>query len=309
MGKVGDTYPHSDTSEGSHGIRRRLDELHLFERDPFLLHRNPRTAKQGSSFPLPRYRKKIGLSDHILRPRSKRNHMNYICLAALSLTLPLFGQAPKLKPVPNPISDFSSETLTKDGFTALIKSDTLDGWSIKGSKADYSVKEGVIMGKGNNLRGNSFLCSDKTYGDFIYTFQFKFDHLAGNSGCMFRGLVNEKGRVNGYQCEGDNTQRSWTAGLYDEARRGWLFPSKSNKEHMATFTKQGKRTTKMTDWNQITIKCNGHHLQTWLNGELRIDYMDNDQENFTPEGFFGLQVHGGKSCDVSWRNIFVKELK
>ena len=159
-----------------------------------------------------------------------RNHMKYIYLAALALPLPLFGQAPDLKPVPNPISDFLPEALKKDGFTALIKGDTLDGWSIKGSKADYSVKDGEIMGKAKNLQGNSFLCSDKTYGDFIYTFQFKFDHLVGNSGCMFRGLVNEEGRVNGYQCEGDNTPRSWTAGLYDEARRGWLFPSKSNKE-------------------------------------------------------------------------------
>ncbi|MGJ8695853.1 MAG: 3-keto-disaccharide hydrolase [Verrucomicrobiaceae bacterium] len=235
--------------------------------------------------------------------------MKQIILAALALTSPLFGQVPDHKPVPNPIADFSPEALTKDGFTALIKGNTLDGWSIKGSKANFTVEKGEVIGSATNLKGNSFLCTEKTYGDFIYTFQFKFDNLKGNSGCMFRGLVNEKGRVNGYQCEGDNTPRAWTAGLYDEARRGWLFPKKSNEEHMAQFTKQGLKVTKMDDWNQITIKCVGNHLQTWLNGEQRIDFKDTDPKNFTPEGFFGLQVHGGPKCDVRWRNIYVKELK
>ncbi|MDA7863219.1 DUF1080 domain-containing protein [Akkermansiaceae bacterium] len=248
--------------------------------------------------------------------------MKQFLLVALALTTPLFGQETKQKPAPNPIADFSPGSLKKDGFVGLIKGDTLDGWNIKGSKANFSVKDGEIMGSATNLKGNSFLCSDKIYGDFIYTFQFKFDHLKGNSGCMFRGLVNEKGRVNGYQCEGDNTPRSWTAGLFDEARRGWLFPSRPKKpqgltpeqqadakKQQAAFTEQGLKITKMTEWNQITVKCVGNHLQTWLNGELRVDFKDTDPEHTTPEGFFGLQVHGGPSCDVRWRNIFVKELK
>lgn len=235
--------------------------------------------------------------------------MKNIALAILALTAPLFGQVPTHEPVANPIKDFSNAALEKAGFVNLVKGDSLDRWSIKGSKATFTAKDGEIAGSAENLKGNSFLCTDQTYGDFIYTFQFKFDHLKGNSGCMFRGLENEKGRVNGYQCEGDNTKRSWTAGLYDEARRGWLHPTKSNKEHMAYFTKQGLKVTKMEGWNQITIKCVGNHLQTWLNGEQRVDFKDTDPKHSTPEGFFGLQVHGGKKCDVRWRNIYLKELK
>ncbi len=252
--------------------------------------------------------------------------MKNIILAALALATPLFGHKHGEKhataPAFNPIIDSSPEALVKDGFVSLIKGDTLDGWTIKGSEATFVNKDGEINGSAKDLKGNSFLCTDKTYGDFIYTFQFKFNNLDGNSGCMFRALQNEKGRVNGYQCEGDNKERSWTAGLFDEARRGWLFPSKPKKPKKLTpeqktaqakqqtdFTAQGLKVTKMDDWNQITIKCVGNHIQTWLNGELRVDFKDTDPEHSTPEGFFGLQVHGGPSCDVSWRNIYLKELK
>lgn len=234
--------------------------------------------------------------------------MKIILYATIALTVPLLGRAPELKPIANPITDHSPIALEKTGFTNLIRGNSLDGWAIYGSKAGFSIKDGVISGTARNLKGNSFLCTEKLYRDFIYTFQFKFDHLEGNSGCMFRGLLNHKGRVNGYQCEHDNTKRSWTAGIYDEARRGWISPKKSNKDHTAAFTEQGLRVTKMDDWNTITIKAEGQHLQIWINGELRTDFIDDDKKNTTAMGFFGLQVHGGKKCDVQWRNIFVKEL-
>lgn len=233
--------------------------------------------------------------------------MKSILFTTLALIAPLFGQAPKLEIVENPISDHSPEALEKSGFTNMIAGDSLDGWAVYGSNAQFAIKDGEVTGSAREMKGNSFLCTEKLYRDFIYTFQFKFDHLEGNSGCMFRGLINNKGRVYGYQCEHDNTKRAWTAGLFDEARRKWLFPSKSNDAHMAIFTKQGLRVTKMDDWNTITIKAEGKHLQIWINGELRTDFLDEDKDN-TVMGFFGLQVHGGKKCDVRWRNIYVKEL-
>ena len=52
---------------------------------------------------------------------------------------------------------------------------------------------------------------------------------------------------------------------------------------------------------------NESDIQIWLNGKERVDYTDEAKE-FTPEGFFALQVHSGKSCKVRWRNIRIKEL-
>jgi len=45
----------------------------------------------------------------------------------------------------------------------------------------------------------------------------------------------------------------------------------------------------------------------WLNGEKRADYVDEAPE-FTPEGFFALQVHAGKATHVRRRNLRIKEL-
>ncbi len=212
---------------------------------------------------------------------------------------------------PVPVKESQIKTLASEGFTSLLQGNTLQGWEIRGSKATYKVENGEIIGTAKNLRGNSFLCTKKTYSDFIYVFQMRFDDLTGNSGCMFRALYDKsKNRVYGYQCEHDNKFRAWTAGIYDESRRGWLFPTQNPvKPHGHAFSEQGRRIFKPADWNTIVIKCVGNRIQTWMNGELRVDFTDTHEEHTTPEGFFGLQVHGGASCNVRWRNLFVKELK
>jgi hypothetical protein len=204
------------------------------------------------------------------------------------------------------------------GFTDLFNGKDLTGWKRVNGNGEYKVEDNQIIGVGENVKSNTFLRTEKTYKDFDFRFEMKFDDLSGNSGMMFRGLQKpgNDGRVNGYQCEHDNgKERAWTAGLYDEARRGWLQPKKSgdgkdteaDKKAQADFTKQGQEIMKWDDWNDVRIVCKGKHIQIWLNGKERVDYTDEDKD-FTPEGFFALQVHAGKSCHVRWRNIRIKEL-
>lgn len=206
------------------------------------------------------------------------------------------------------------------GFTDLFNGKDLTGWKRVNGNGEYKVEDNQIIGFGEKVNKNTFLRTEKTYKDFDFRFEMKFDDLSGNSGMMFRGLQKEgeDGRVNGYQCEHDNgKERAWTAGLYDEARRGWLQPHKNgdakldtekDKAEQAAFTKQGHEIIKWEDWNDIRILCEGKHIQIWLNGKVRVDYTDNDAKDFTPEGFFALQVHAGPSCKVRWRNLRIKEL-
>ena len=198
----------------------------------------------------------------------------------------------------------------EEGFTSLFNGKDLSGWKKVNGTGEYKIEGDAIVGFGKNIKANTFLRTEKTYKDFDFRFEMKFDDLSGNSGMMFRGLQKpgKDGRVHGYQCEHDNdNKRSWTAGLYDEARRGWLQPDKANKKECEAFTKQGQKIFKPEDWNEIRIVCKGKHIQIWLNGEARVDYTDENAE-FTPEGFFALQVHGGKSCNVRWRNLRIQEL-
>ncbi len=210
---------------------------------------------------------------------------------------------------PTSLQEMNAKGLTAAGFSSLFTNDSLEGFQQRmDEKAEFAIKDGVLTGKAVNMRSNSFLCTKKEYADFIIAFEFKFDHLEGNSGFMFRGLYNdEKGVVYGYQCEHDNNDRSWTAGLYDEKRRGWIYPKKKT-DFAKTFTEQGQKAFKKDGWNYIVIKCVGNKIDSWLNGEHRIDLTDDHPEHATAKGFFGFQVHSGKKCDVRWRNVLIKEL-
>jgi hypothetical protein len=195
-------------------------------------------------------------------------------------------------------------------FTSLFNGKNLDGWKVVNGRGEYRAENGCIVGHGENLRRNTFLRTEKTYADFDFRFEMKFDNLRGNSGVQFRSQQKpgDDGRVFGYQCEHDNKKkRAWTAGLYDEARRGWLVPDRDDKEAAAAFTERGRELFRWDDWNDIRIVCEGRRIRIWLNGEQTVDFTD-DGEAFTPEGFFGLQVHSGKSCRVRWRHLRVKPL-
>ena len=212
---------------------------------------------------------------------------------------------------------FGSLASAQEGFKPLFNGKDFSGWTVVNGNGQFTIDGDCIVGAGENVKSNTFLRTDKTYKNFDFTFEMKFDDLSGNSGMMFRGLQKEgkDGRVHGYQCEHDNGKaRAWTAGLYDEARRGWLSPAKIDKkskpEQIAlakAFTEQGQKIFRWTDWNQVRIRCEGNHIQIWLNDEVRVDYKDEAPE-FTPEGFFALQVHSGKSCKVRWRKLIIKEL-
>lgn len=198
----------------------------------------------------------------------------------------------------------------EEDFVSLTNGKDLTGWKMVGGNGEFKMEDGEIVGTGRKVNANAFLISEKTYANFDFRFEMKFDTLKGNSGMMFRGLQKDgNGRVHGYQCEHDNGKaRAWTAGLYDEARRGWLFPNKANKEQCKAFTEQGNKIFKWDDWNEIRILCVGNHIQIFLNGEKRVDFLDEDEKNATAEGFFGMQVHSGPATDVRWRNLRIKEL-
>lgn len=201
----------------------------------------------------------------------------------------------------------------EDGWVTLFNGKDLEGWEQKGGKAKYAVEDGAIVGSSVPNTGNSFLCTKGSYSDFILEFEFKGNPQL-NSGVQIRsnslpGYKN--GKVHGYQCElEDEAQaRDWSCGIYDEGRRGWLYPKKEDEEVCKRFSEQGKRLWKNGEWNSVRVEAKGDHIQIWLNGELRADLHD----DMTPSGFVGLQVHGvgerEEPLPVSWRNIRIKELK
>lgn len=182
----------------------------------------------------------------------------------------------------------------------LFNGENLDGWEIRNGQHSYEVVDGMIVGTTIVGQPNGFLCTKNTYGNFILELDFLVDE-AMNSGIMIRALSTEayrNGRVHGYQVEIDPSSRAWSGGIYDEARRGWLYDLRQNQAARNAF-KQG-------EWNHLRIEAIGHSIRTWLNGVPCANLVD----DMTAEGFIGLQVHSNRTsgAQVRWKNIRILDL-
>ena len=180
----------------------------------------------------------------------------------------------------------------------LFNGKDLQGWEKLNGTAEYRVEDNMIIGITRMNTPNTFLATTETYDDFILEFDFKVDDGL-NSGVQFRSnslpAYNE-GRVHGYQFEIDPAERAWTGGIYDEARRGWLYPLNYNPAAQKAF--------KNEEWNSARIEAIGNSIRTWVNGVPCADLLDNT----TSSGFIALQVHSIGNADqegktVAWRNI------
>lgn len=217
----------------------------------------------------------------------------------------------------------SASSYADDGFVDLFDGESIDGWVQRGGEAVYTVvadAEGgpQIVGASVADTPNSFLCTPRDYTDFVLEFEVKVDRSL-NSGVQFRSLCFDEprtvelpdgsskrvpaGRVHGYQVEIDPSDRAYSGGVYDEARRGWLYDLAGDKhaEARAAFDRDG--------WNAYRVEARGDHIETSINGVPCAHLHD----GMTPSGFIALQVHSIRNPNqegkqVRWRNIRIKEL-
>ncbi len=182
----------------------------------------------------------------------------------------------------------------------LFNGKNLDGWEKRGGEAKYVVKDNMIIGITGKDTPNTFLCTKKKYSNFILEVDFFVDDRM-NSGIQIRSNSFESyrdGRVHGYQVEIDPSSRAWTAGIYDEARRGWLYDLRNNEAARKAF--------RHNKWNKLHIEAIGDNIRTWLNGVPAANLID----SLTDEGFIALQVHQMKTAGikVKWKNIRILDL-
>lgn len=189
--------------------------------------------------------------------------------------------------------------LSQNGWTDLFNGKNLRGWEQLNGKAKYEVKDGMIVGSTVLNTPNSFLATKIDYSDFILEFDVWVDP-ALNSGVQIRSHSLKEynnGRVHGYQIEIDPSERAWSAGIYDEARRAWLYTLENNPKARDAF--------KVDDWNHYHVEAIGNTLKTWING-VQAAWLIDDVD---ASGFIALQVHGiggdksKEGIKVIWKNI------
>ena len=189
----------------------------------------------------------------------------------------------------------------KEKWIPLFDGKSFKGWKQLNGQAKYTIENGEIVGTTVANTPNSFMATEKEYGDFILELDLKVDNSM-NSGIQIRSLSKpdyQNGRVHGYQIEIDPSDRAWSGGVYDEARRGWLYN--------LNFNPEGKKAFRRDQWNHYRIEAIGNVIRTWINGIPTAHLID----DMTPQGFIALQVHAiGKDqkegTQIRWKNIKIQ---
>ncbi|BAU54364.1 3-keto-disaccharide hydrolase [Mucilaginibacter gotjawali] len=185
---------------------------------------------------------------------------------------------------------------------SLFDGKTLKGWKRLAGTADYKVEDGNIVGTTVLNSGNTFLVTEKEYGDFILELDTKIESPLSNSGVQVRSHFdpagnNGKGKVYGRQFEIDPSDRKWSGGIYDEGRRDWIYPLDLNAKAKDAF--------KVGIYNHIRIECIGNEMRTWVNGTAVADVIDTVDN----KGIIGLQVHAVTTPDQAGKKVYFKNLR
>jgi quinoprotein glucose dehydrogenase len=213
----------------------------------------------------------------------------------------------------------------------LFDGSTMNGWVQMNGAHRFTVEEGAIVGRTveSSASLNSFLCTLREFDDFELELETSIDPIT-NSGVQIRSTVrplqttgrsfeSAAGRVNGPQVEIRRYYKGEPATglLYGEAMgTNWLSSQQKIDQGHHYFVDAG--------WNKLRIVARGPRIQTWVNGNLVEDLVNDDVYKTHPRGFIGLQIHGLSEREVNlhpeygittnqpltirWRNIRIRPL-
>lgn len=192
------------------------------------------------------------------------------------------------------IGQYSKEVSLFDGLTFNgWEGDTLNTWRIE----DNMIIGGSLI---KNVPENNFLCTRRSYSNFILKFKIKLVGHEGfiNAGLQFRSVraTNPSNEMIGYQADWGN---EFWASLYDESRRNKTLASPDSTK-VLTWIKQN-------DWNDYVILANNNRIRLFINGHKSVDYLESDT-SIPLSGLIGLQIHGGGKAEVYFKELYIKEL-
>jgi hypothetical protein len=179
----------------------------------------------------------------------------------------------------------------------LFDGKTFAGW--EGNLKTFRIEHGAVVGGSlrQGLPHNEFLCTTKPYGNFELRLKCRLVGSRANGGIQFRSRrIPNHHEVRGYQA--DMAAGAWGT-IYDESRRNRVLAGPS--------VQQQRAIVRADDWNDYVIRCQGPHIQLWLNGHLTADYTEPDA-SLSQRGIIGLQIHGGPPAEAWYKDIVLRLL-
>lgn len=192
------------------------------------------------------------------------------------------------------LNKFEQEDESGAEWTSLFDGKSLEGWDAR-AEGDVSVADGEIriLSQGQNL----WLVHEGTFDDFELKLEALMPKEGYNSGIGFR-CVGKAGRPKGYQCEIENQK----SGMIYAIGSGWVWPR--GAEETKKFKEMAGDSFKVGEWNEFRIRCQGSHIEIWVNGTKTADVKD---DKFAA-GSIALQHHG-KGDVHRFRKIRIRALE
>src|ERR1043166_387737 len=88
---------------------------------------------------------------------------------------------------------FFTDAQAANSWINLFDGKTLNGWKKGAGTADYKVENDAIVGTTVVASSNSFLVTEKEFGDFVLELEAKIDDTTSNSGIQLRSHLDPNG--------------------------------------------------------------------------------------------------------------------
>ena len=212
----------------------------------------------------------------------------------------------------------------KDGFVSIFDGQTLKGWEATPAKtaSAWTVKKGMIVGKGEKGRGYLTYTPNKNIADLELKFSYRFPGK-GNSGVNIRAIVDKtrKRDFQGYHADlghlgiGKNVMGAWdfhTPGRKEHrCFRGDQLVIDKNDKPIITAIKNGLSVDdlKKGDWNSVHIIAKGNNFKLYINDKLSSEFTEHlPKAKRLKSGMIQLQLHD-PGMIVHFRDLKLKVLK
>jgi hypothetical protein len=182
---------------------------------------------------------------------------------------------------------------------ALFDGRSFAGWEGDTTKT-FRIEQGAVVGGtlAARIPRNEFLCTQRSYKNFVLRLKFKVLGEGANAGVQIRSKrIPNHHEVIGYQA--DLGDPEWWGCLYDESRRNKVLAKSTMRELLGVL--------KRNDWNDYLIRCEDRRVQLWINGKQTVDYAEPD-DSIEQTGIICLQIHGGPPSEAWYKDISIEEL-
>ncbi len=167
----------------------------------------------------------------------------------------------------------------------------LSGWKVpegNDEKGWYRAADGELRIQSGPDRKGSVLWTEKSFRNFLLSFEFKFGEGTIDTGIHLRNQDQIQIGISG------SLKRDMTASPYIPGK-GYPVEAEGVAELL-----------KPDDWNSMKIQAIGKEYTVWLNGKKVMTYAS---DSAIDEGPIGIQLHGKRDMSVTYRALKLAELE